>query len=86
MTDNDNHSHNPSPDQDQDLPLAWACSRAWWARVLDRMLRTGAQAALGAGVGTAATLGEVPWATVASVAGVAMVVAVLMALATPGRI
>lgn len=86
MTDTDNHSHTPDPGRPDGPPLAWARSRAWWARVIDRVLRTGAQAALGAGVGTAATLGEVPWLTVASVAGVAMVASVLMALATPDRI
>lgn len=63
---------------------AWATG-AFWVDVADRSVRTAAQAALGAGVGAAATLGAIEWPLVASAAGVAAVACVLMSLATPAR-
>ena len=56
-------------------------TKAFWAATAERTVRTAAQTAI-ASIGTTALLHRVDWPVVASTAGLASVLAVLMAVAT----
>lgn len=59
-------------------------SRKFWEDVLERTIRTAAQAAIGA-IGGTALVTEVKWDVVGYTAALAAVATVLMALAAPNK-
>ncbi len=58
-------------------------TKKFWLDTAERLIRTAAQAAVGA-IGTTAVIQEVDWAVVGGTTAVATVLAFFMALAAPG--
>ena len=69
----------------QSRTLSVYTSPTLWAGVLERAIKTAAQTALAAGIGTATMLHEVPWQAVASTVALAVLASVLTSLADPDR-